>query len=280
MGPWCPTPIKQKAIGLSSGWALLLAVWWHGRTFNIFRMLWHRLSHPSTWWANSIQPESAYASTTVTRNGSCKFPNGLLSWHSLLPRGLSTLGTGRRSLLCTRHPLSGRNVQPRPSIFLQPPYRQVMCHPLNKKLSVWSTCSLSLFPALRRHLSRVRVEQKKVPYWGCACVLLMRLWQDGRLTHFLPWGFEQTWPETRPPVSLLASGVSSFFPLSIRSHYSPDSWPPENRSTQPHLYFTSLLVVGKSRRTIHLISSPSRERSTMPTPPACLLNDLSMWILH
>ena len=155
-----------------------------------------------------------------------------------------------------------------------------MCHPLNKKLSVWSTCSLSLFPALRRHLSRVRVEQKKVPYWGCACVLLMRLWQDGRLTHFLPWGFEQTWPETRPTVSLLASSVSSFFPLSIRSHYSPDSWPPENRSTQPHLYFTSLLVVGKSRRTIHLISSPSRERSTMPTPLACLLDDLSMWILH
>ena len=45
-------------------------------------------------------------------------------------------------------------------------------------------------------------------------------------------------------------------------------------------YSASLLVVGKSSRTMHSISSPSREWSTIPTPPACLLDNLFVWILY
>ena len=45
-------------------------------------------------------------------------------------------------------------------------------------------------------------------------------------------------------------------------------------------YSTSLLVVGKSRRTIHSILSPSGERSTIPALPACLLDDQSICMLH
>ena len=45
-------------------------------------------------------------------------------------------------------------------------------------------------------------------------------------------------------------------------------------------YFASLLVVGKSRWIMQLILSPSRVWSTKPAPPACLLEDLSVWMLH
>ena len=45
-------------------------------------------------------------------------------------------------------------------------------------------------------------------------------------------------------------------------------------------YFTLLLVVRKSSRTMHSISSPSEEWSTILAPLVCLLDDLSMWILH
>ena len=46
------------------------------------------------------------------------------------------------------------------------------------------------------------------------------------------------------------------------------------------LYFASLLVVGKSRWIMHSILSPSEVWSTMPTPPACLLEDSSVWMLR
>jgi len=45
-------------------------------------------------------------------------------------------------------------------------------------------------------------------------------------------------------------------------------------------YSTSLLVVGKSRRIMHSILSHSGLWSTTPAPPACLLEDPSVWILH
>ena len=45
-------------------------------------------------------------------------------------------------------------------------------------------------------------------------------------------------------------------------------------------YSTSLLVIGKLRWTIHSILSLSGERSTTSTPPTCLLDDLSVCILH
>ena len=124
----------------------------------------------------------------------------------------------------------------------------------------------------------------------------MWLSQDGRPTHSLPWGFEQTWSKTHPSISLLAPGISSFFPLCNYTHRSPNLWPPENRSTQPHSwpptalarsslstrasYSASLLVAGKSRQTIHSILSPSGEQSTIPTLPTCLLDNPSIWILH
>ena len=45
-------------------------------------------------------------------------------------------------------------------------------------------------------------------------------------------------------------------------------------------YSASLLVVGKSRQTVHSIVSPSSDSSTTPTPPACLLDDLSVCMLY
>ena len=45
-------------------------------------------------------------------------------------------------------------------------------------------------------------------------------------------------------------------------------------------YSASLLVIGKLRRTVHLISSLSREWSTIPAPLAYLLDDPFMWILQ
>ena len=55
---------------------------------------------------------------------------------------------------------------PEPLAFLRPSYHSVVFHLLNKTLMVWSSCFLSLFLAHQRRLSKVRVEQKKVPYWG------------------------------------------------------------------------------------------------------------------
>ena len=45
-------------------------------------------------------------------------------------------------------------------------------------------------------------------------------------------------------------------------------------------YSTSLFVIGKSRRIMHSILSPSRVWSTTPAPPACLFEDPSIWTLH
>ena len=45
-------------------------------------------------------------------------------------------------------------------------------------------------------------------------------------------------------------------------------------------YFTSLLVVGKSKKIMHSILSPSWLWSTTPTPPACLFEDPFVWMLH
>ena len=48
-------------------------------------------------------------------------------------------------------------------------------------------------------------------------------------------------------------------------------------------YSTSLLVVGKLRRTIHSTVSPSSDSNTAlapPPPPACLLGDPSVCMLH
>ena len=45
-------------------------------------------------------------------------------------------------------------------------------------------------------------------------------------------------------------------------------------------YSASLLVLGKSRRIMHLTLSLFRLWSTIPALPAYLLEDLSMWMLH
>ena len=45
-------------------------------------------------------------------------------------------------------------------------------------------------------------------------------------------------------------------------------------------YSASLLVVGKSRQTIHSIVSPSGDSSTMPAPPTYLLDDPSVCMLY
>ena len=45
-------------------------------------------------------------------------------------------------------------------------------------------------------------------------------------------------------------------------------------------YSASLLVVGKSRQTLHSTVSPSGDSSTTPGPPAYLLDDPSVCMLH
>ena len=45
-------------------------------------------------------------------------------------------------------------------------------------------------------------------------------------------------------------------------------------------YSASLFVVGKSSQTMHLILSHFGEQSTTPIPPACLLDDPSVWTLQ
>ena len=44
--------------------------------------------------------------------------------------------------------------------------------------------------------------------------------------------------------------------------------------------FASLFMVRKSRQTIHSILSPFGEISTIPAPPACLFDNLSVCMLH
>ena len=46
------------------------------------------------------------------------------------------------------------------------------------------------------------------------------------------------------------------------------------------LYYASLFVVRKSRRTMHLISSPFGEWSITLASLACLLDDPFVWMLH
>ena len=121
-----------------------------------------------------------------------------------------------------------------PSASLWPPYCRVVHRLLSKKLWVWSSCFLSLFLTHRHHLSRVKAERKKVPYWGWACILLMRLWQDGRLFHFPVLGFETTLLKGRSLIFSLALGTFSFVHPYTHSHCSLDSWPPKNCNRQPH----------------------------------------------
>ena len=45
-------------------------------------------------------------------------------------------------------------------------------------------------------------------------------------------------------------------------------------------YSASLLVVGKSRRTMHSTVSPSGDSSTALAPPTCLLDYPSVCTLH
>ena len=45
-------------------------------------------------------------------------------------------------------------------------------------------------------------------------------------------------------------------------------------------YSASLLVVGKSSRTMHSTVSPSSDSSLMSDPPACLLDDLFVCMLY
>ena len=53
-----------------------------------------------------------------------------------------------------------------------------------------------------------------------------------------------------------------------------------SRLTTNASYSASLLVVGKSRRTIHSIMSPSSDSNMMPAPPACLLDDSFVYMLQ
>ena len=121
-----------------------------------------------------------------------------------------------RILFYTRRLFSGGTMPFGPLTSLRPLYCRVMCRLSNTKLSVWSSCLSSLFPAHPHHLLRAKAEQKKVPYWRRACVLLKRHWQDSLLTRSLPLEFEQTWPKGRClPVSLLAPYTFSSIHLCI-----------------------------------------------------------------
>ena len=53
-----------------------------------------------------------------------------------------------------------------------------------------------------------------------------------------------------------------------------------SRPTTSASYSASLLVVGKSRQTMHSTVSPSSDSNTMLEPLACLLDDPSVCTLH
>ena len=174
---------------------------------------------------------------TIIPNSSHRFLRELPSWHNLLSRWLGISGMVGRTLSYTRCLLLGWTMPPGLSTFLWPLYCRLVCCLSNTKLLVWSSYLSNLSPTQSCHLSRVKVEQKKVPYWRWACVLLMRPWQDGLLTRSLPLGFKQTWPKGRSlPTFLLALGTSSSVHLYTRSHRSPNLLLLESRNKQSHLW--------------------------------------------
>ena len=63
----------------------------------------------------------------------------------------------------------------------------------------------------------MKFEQRTVPDYGLAYVLLMQPWQDGRLAHSPPLGFEQTLLGGHSFISSLAPGTSSSVRLCIHS---------------------------------------------------------------
>ena len=82
---------------------------------------------------------------------------------------------------------------------------------------VWSNYFQNLPPAHRQHLLVEKAKQRRAPCRGRPYVLLKWLWQDGRLTHFLLWGFEQFWPIGHLSFSLPILGTSSSFHPYIRN---------------------------------------------------------------
>ena len=92
----------------------------------------------------------------------------------------------------------------RPSTSLRLPYRLVIRRFSSKRLMAWSSYFQSQSPIHRRDLLMVKTEQKKVPYRGRSCVLLMQPWQGGRLACFPLLGFEKSWPVGCLPFSSLA----------------------------------------------------------------------------
>ena len=150
-----------------------MVVWWCYWTFETCRRFWHKLVHPSAWWATNILLWSAYAIVILHLSGFCKSPRELLSWHILLPRGLSISNKGGRSLFCIKHPSQGRIVRLGPSASLWRPSRPEAFHFLGRRLMAWSNCFQSLPLAHSFHyLWAAKFGRKIIPNCGQACVLL------------------------------------------------------------------------------------------------------------
>ena len=172
----------------------------------------------------------------VIPNGSHKSFRKLPSWHNLLPQGLSIISMVGKGIFCTRHPLLGQIMPPKPSASLRPPYYQVMCCLLNTKLLVWSSCLVSLFLAHPYHLFGVKAEWKKVYYWGWACVLLMRPLARRLACLFSSLGIWTNLVWCLPTLFLTCSRY--FFIHSPLHSYSPFTWlvTTESRNKQPYLW--------------------------------------------
>ena len=151
----------------------------------------------------------------LTPNGFCKSLRVPSSWCRLPLPYPSISDMDGRSLFCTRHLLSRRISLLGPSAFLQPPFRLARPCFLSMKLTVWSSYFQSLSLVCRRNLLVEKTKQKRVYYRGWSYVLLKRLWQDGRLAHFLLWGFGWFWPLGRLPFSLLDQGILHPFALAL-----------------------------------------------------------------
>ena len=173
------------AIGLSLESALWTVVWWYCWTFGICRKFWHKSRHPFSWWASSTLLELVCVPMTVTLNGFHKSLHVFRSWRSPLLQDPETLGMGRRSLSCTRHPSSRRIVLLRPSAFLWPLSHLVRLRFLSKRLTAWSSRFQNLSPAHRRNLLVKKAKKKRVHYQGQSHALLKWLWQGGQLARSL-----------------------------------------------------------------------------------------------
>lgn len=190
-------------------------------------------------WANSIQLESVCALTIVALNCSCRFFHGLLSWHSLLPLGLSILGTRRGG--------GGET-----SFVQDVLYQDKLCF-LNLQLScglliVWKcvvfqirnywcspVASRVYFLQVNGNYQRWRLNKRKY-FIGDEHVFCDAALARQSACLFSSLGIWTNLTCSSPTRFRTCSRYFFIILFSIRSHHSPNSWPLESRNIWLYLW--------------------------------------------